>query len=73
MNYSQGNTAQERDMHWSAWSILRLYRWKKERNFLKAIDLAWSTYQENVGFGRRLMMIGLNFSLRELLTKFEKV
>lgn len=45
----------------------------KERNFLKAIDLAWRTYQENVGFGRRLMMIGLNFSLRELLTKFEKV
>jgi len=40
---------------------------------LKAVDLAWRTYQENVGFGGHLMMIGLNFSLRELLTRFEQV
>lgn len=46
---------------------------EKERNLLKAVDLAWRTYKENVGFRERLMMIGLNFSLRELLATFEKV
>ena len=52
---------------------MRQYKVEKERKLLKAIDLAWRTYEKNVGFGGRLMMIGLNFSLRELLTKFEKV
>lgn len=73
VNCPQGSPAQERGTCKSSWRVLWQYRWEKKRNLWKAIDLAWRTYQENVCFEGRLMMIGLNFSLRELLTKLEKV